>query len=199
MKLIDTIRKEKYLVVDNILNQLHADDIEKKIFAEDFPFYYMNDSVTEGKLHVKDLDSIRKSPQFIHLLCGGGEIFSDNFSMMAGAVVDKVSEFFEKETLDITRAKINFKVSTFNTSEDTFSAPHIDTSTRHIAMIYYVHDTDGDTFIFDSDGNTVDRVSPKKNRILIFDGSIVHASGFPIRNDNRCVINYNAVNEELTK
>ena len=74
-----------------------------------------------------------------------------------------------------------------------------DTANRpHIAFLYYVNDSDGDTIIFnEKEGHIGEltiktRVSPKKGRLIIFGGNIYHAAGRP-KKDIRCVINYNFV------
>ncbi len=60
--------------------------------------------------------------------------------------------------------------------------PHRDQQYPHTVVIYYVCGDDGDTFFFDKKGkNVVERVSPKKNRLVVFDGSTLHASSNPTK------------------
>ena len=61
-----------------------------------------------------------------------------------------------------------------------------------INIIYFVNDSDGDTFIFDGDPLSLtikQRITPKANSILIFDGDFYHASSNPIKSNRRIVIN----------
>lgn len=70
---------------------------------------------------------------------------------------------------------------------------HVDSNRPHIVLLYYIKDSDGDTFLFskDKEDNKISqRVTPKKNRAVIFDGSLYHASSRP-QSDIRCVINFN--------
>lgn len=61
----------------------------------------------------------------------------------------------------------------------------------HLACLYYVNDTDGDTIFFNQDKTTIiKKVAPKKGRVVIFDGSICHSSSTPTKNV-RSVINFN--------
>ena len=68
-------------------------------------------------------------------------------------------------------------------------APHTDLNIRHFALIYYVNDSDGSTVLFDENKNIIKEVEPKKGRILLFNGAILHGGGIP-RNSNRCIVNF---------
>ena len=68
-------------------------------------------------------------------------------------------------------------------------APHTDLNIEHTVMIYYVNDADGDTILFNDHGDVMQRVTPKKGRVLVFDGSILHGGGIP-KKGPRCIVNY---------
>ena len=104
----------------------------------------------------------------------------------------------------IVRIKANYKTQCRSGTEDMHTTPHIDMRLQqdgspdgfrvefpHTVIIYYVNDSDGDTFLFNSNGTEMTRVEPKKGRFLIFDGQIYHAGSFPIHHLDRIVINYN--------
>ena len=80
-----------------------------------------------------------------------------------------------------------------------FDNPHIDVSYEHMVVLYYVNDSDGDTYIFDKvlgdrtgELNVIQKVTPKKGRVLVFNGNQYHSSSGPTENV-RCVINYNII------
>ena len=76
-------------------------------------------------------------------------------------------------------------------SKDTIQEPHQDEHTgTTVSMIYYLHDCDGDTVFFNNDGSLMDRVSPKRGRIAVFDSDIIHAAQNPVKNDFRVITNY---------
>lgn len=116
-----------------------------------------------------------------------------------------------KEILHTYRYKINrLKASDRVSDEYDKRGIHIDREQEHIAIVYYINNTDGDTFIYDTDlvdmidwNNIVlnkeferftlrERVSPKKGRVVIFNGLLPHHSSYPTKSD-RCVINFNTV------
>ena len=68
-------------------------------------------------------------------------------------------------------------------------APHTDRPEEHLGLIYYLNDSDGDTVFFE-DEKIIERVSPKKGRIVLFDGNTLHAGGYP-SDTPRCIVNYN--------
>ena len=68
----------------------------------------------------------------------------------------------------------------------------------HYAGILYMNDSDGDTVIFKEteeqlDGNyePIYSLSPKKNRLLLFDGSYYHTGHSPSNHNNRILLNFN--------
>lgn len=67
--------------------------------------------------------------------------------------------------------------------------PHVDYSTPHHVLLYYVNSTDGDTVMFEG-SRVAERIPPKRGRAIIFDGSILHASSTPTLSP-RIVINNN--------
>jgi len=88
---------------------------------------------------------------------------------------------------------------------------HYDTYTDHIAMIYYINDSTGDTHIYNNvNGDNVEvghknyyspdyksytlltTVSPKMGRCVVFDGKLAHHGNYPI-NENRFIVNFNFV------
>jgi hypothetical protein len=71
----------------------------------------------------------------------------------------------------------------------------------HIACVYYVNGSDGDTIIYENviggdNTNIVEhkRVTPKRGRIVFFDGSRFHCSSQPTRN-YRCIINFDILKD----
>lgn len=83
--------------------------------------------------------------------------------------------------------------------------PHVDFYQPHLTAIYYVNDSDGDTFIFNETYEQVSleqslqytkearftvaaRVAPKKGRMCGFDGRRYHASMHPRQSSSRFAI-----------
>jgi hypothetical protein len=99
------------------------------------------------------------------------------------------------------RIKLNLGVYAHTDNPNAHGMPHVDfteVSEQLISAIYYVNDSTGDTLIFDqrygqSGPLTVKtRVPPKKGRLVVFDGRLLHAGNTPRTNEPRININFNA-------
>lgn len=64
---------------------------------------------------------------------------------------------------------------TLNRDTSRIETKHTDYSFPHLVLLYYINTTDGDTILYQND-QIVERVSPKRRRCVLFDGSLVHAS-----------------------
>ena len=74
--------------------------------------------------------------------------------------------------------------------------PHQDLEHEHTTAIYYVSDSDGDTLVYNekepSDEYTImESITPKKNRLIIFDGLHFHTGHSPMEHPSRILVNMN--------
>lgn len=181
-------------ILDDIVPQQTQDNIENLITSNKFPWFYQS----EMEYNVTNLTNSGITPTvgFIHpfWLKGKDNSTFSKFSLpplnylldSEGLVLDK-----------IIRIKTNLLLQVNNYTNDSFGIPHIDEVDKHYVAIYYVNDCDGDTFIFNEDihfkGSEVTlnkRVSPKKGRILFFEGNRYHCASNPMKSHARFIINY---------
>ena len=144
-----------------------------------------NITVSEDKQHSHAASFNNKKMSDIH------EIGSNILNIFA-----KKHGIEVKETL---RIKANILNKTYK--QDHIHPPHVDMTTPHMVLLYYVNDSDGDTIIFhqkhSSDQDpvlTVNRsISPKAGSAIMFDGLIYHSSSSPQYTEERIVININFI------
>ena len=119
---------------------------------------------------------------------------------------DRTHEYEPLFVVEKLRIKYNMLFPNYIT-EGKNNVPHVDNNfTNSYSAIYFVNDSDGDTVIF-NEKYTKDtkarpecaltvkrRVTPKKNRFVLFDGQYYHASTNPRDSEKRIVINYNMIN-----
>ena len=124
---------------------------------------------------------------------GGTSVLFDRVFPLLYALEEK-AEITAKE---IYRIRIGL---TTTVGKEVQHLPHVDLKVPHKVLLYYVNDSDGDTFIFNEtyspeDEDSVpnltlkERVQPKRNRAILFDGLKYHNSSKPINNTARYIIN----------
>ncbi len=196
-------------VYDNFLPDYFADDLENLHTSDRFG-WYLNPSTIE--LPEKDgwkkfdddgtisweMNGIKQSfldkrtvnsPQFTHVfyIQESGSI-SDHTSK-----VENVLKYIDTNTkeLYVDRIKSNLNVNLTDYKEENYQPPHKDSPLEIFqSLLYYVNDSDGDTYFFDENLNIIDVVSPKKNRAIVFPSNMIHAGSNPIKNGVRMVINF---------
>lgn len=71
--------------------------------------------------------------------------------------------------------------------------PHINLpGQEHVVILYYINDSDGTTAFYSNENQVYKEVEPKRNRLVIFDGSIRHSVGIP-KHFPRAVLTYDVV------
>jgi hypothetical protein len=99
------------------------------------------------------------------------------------------------------RIKLNLCVYAQTDNPNAHGMPYVnftEVSEQLISAVYYVNDSTGDTLIFDQRYGQAGpltvktRVPPKKGRLVVFDGRLLHAGNTPRTNEPRININFNA-------
>ena len=127
------------------------------------------------------------TPYFSHSSCDGGKPSSIHFDQLS-EIVKHLD--FEKVNYQVYRVKSNLQFNVTGCKKTNHLPIHMDKITEgDKTLLYYVNDSDGDTLFFDNDLNITKRVTPKKNRAILFDSNMLHAGANPIKNETRIVIN----------
>jgi hypothetical protein len=101
----------------------------------------------------------------------------------------------------LIRIKMNLCVFAQTDNPNAHGMPHVDcTEIKEplLTAIYYVNDSSGDTLIFDqrfgqrAPLTVKTRVTPKKGRLVVFNGALLHAGNTPRTNAPRVNINFDA-------
>ena len=176
-------------VYDNVLNPNLVDYIEAFTATppQDFSYNFLRNVTTPslpnfqpGLLHVLTSNSnnpSKYSPFFNQVLYNF--CFSQNINLKA---------------IYTARVFLQFPLpSGINEKEKI----HTDIKIPHMVCLYYINDSDGDTILYEDDEKTeIKRVTPKKGRIVFFDGSIKHCGSFPTKT-YRNIINFDFLGEKF--
>jgi len=188
------------LEIEKFIPPSYADILEDIICkSPEFTWTYTpsTNNQTEARLMKKDARSY-ESEQLVHALYLEGGKRSQFFD-----VIFPFFYFLEDKTgielgaIERIKANMLLRSTTQDGADDKYNTPHIDIpDTGYKSLIYYVRDSDGDTFLFnekyaDKKALTVaKRVTPKKGKAVVFDSNTWHASSNPRRNQNRIVLNF---------
>ena len=194
------INKGEILVIDDFIDKDYQEDIKNILLGKEewgnflFPWHYIED-VTDGFA-----ENNQGRPGLSHVYV---EYNDDKTSDIVSDFHDLFIPMLELacETLEVPSARIvqgrSFMQFPLNLQSDEDDTPHIDLDEghRHVVVLYYVKDSDGDTVIFnqrtESNIYTVkQKVTPKQGRVVIFDGGLYHTAQQAI-NSVRCIVNYN--------
>jgi len=171
-------------VFDGIIPQELADTIEH-IFLEDciVPFKYID--------NVALPDTGVESPGFASVFFPFEHSFLEKEDKIYGLLKHLMTEFSRKTETEVDNVLAFRSFIHLPRGESKKDHIHTDLPVDHFVMLYYINDSEGNTVLFQDDEETIIReVSPKKGRIVFFDGSIKHCSTTPSKK-TRAVINVN--------
>ena len=176
---------EKFIkVYDNIISPIFQNEIENFLISNKLPYYFSHNAVRE--------DNENFTPAFFHSFTEVNENFSRQPSFYIFNILYKFC-FSKNITLyNILRARTHIQLPSISPQ---VHSPHIDDNDPHWVLLYYVNDSDGDTILY-KDKTIIKKVSPKKGRMVFFDGSIWHSASTPQKNV-RSVINFNFIGSKL--
>lgn len=176
-----------FTVVDDVLPDDYSQAIEGTMLCNSFPYYFL-----------KDVDYGEQSANpynfgFVHNFVDRyAETRSEHLEgvlPLAFSICDKI----KKKLVDIIRIRgvLLTPIGIPYSHKQHVDIRDID---NYWTAIYYVNDSDGDTEIVV--GDKTHRVSPKRNRAVVFKDKLMHNAMKPIDTPARVVINLNFVTEE---
>ena len=178
------------IVIDDLLEVPSMDAIEN-YFSNDVD-WRLSDFATGPDYNGFNHSQAEDTSQFVHLVYHermGGVLNQLSMRYMLN-VLQKIEKKFDIKIENYYRLKANTTLKRPDfVDKHNPSHTDLDWEDDWIVCIYYINDSDGDTYFFDNDGNTIKRVTPKKGRCVIFDSKIHHAGTCPINNNYRLVAN----------
>jgi len=180
-------------VIDNFLSPSYFNEISNVINSPKFE-WFSSRNITDGKT------TKNSSFGFCHPIFDNGFIdlkFNLFFSGFLFQLLDQI------QCNKIIRSRID--MTTYQ-SKKFIHEPHVDFEDPYISnitTIFYITDNkDADTIIYDKkitskenicikDLKVLKKISPKKNRLVYFDGSYLHTGHSPTNESHRILINSN--------
>ena len=159
--------------------------------------YYQSNSIGDS---VSDSfnSTIYANPRQLthHLYINDGEVDYESphlpiLSPFLESIKAKVGEY------DLLRAKVNVTMCDPRFDPYTSQVPHIDlkyengAEVPHVVFLYYINDSDGPTYFYNSDFQVIGSVPPSMGTCVMFDGGTLHAGSNPSLTPFRFALNIN--------
>lgn len=195
--------KEKYLVFDNVISKTYLKQLVDNIFDYDWKF---SSNLTYG-----NEEKYVNSQDFEY---GFNSSLTKEQRYFILPLIFKICDLSNIEILNKNQiSRITPRLQTMLSSNNEINDIHIDREQNHYVIIFYPHNIDGDTILYNQ--TTLDlsyskfnkmnfeekkeatknftilkKITPKENRVVVFNGNRYHASSSPSKGP-RCIININ--------
>jgi hypothetical protein len=186
--------------IDNAIPKLYQDQIELETTSREMAWTFHEESARSGQNFQQSFSG------FSHIAFHHTD---PTPTLMSSTLIPMLFIFCEKAKIElnsILRIRLGLFIRTM--IEAPHHNPHVDFFEPHYDALYYVNDSDGDTVIFNETLDDVHqdrseayanenkftiahRISPKKGRMVCFDGRRYHASMHPMKSASRVVITFN--------
>ena len=162
-----------------------------KLYIEEsnVPWYFLPNSASD-----KCNDYLNYS--FQHTPFVAGKILIQTYYDVTNSVANMLKSKFDLNDYYVDRLRWGMTTSI---GKKFVNQAHIDTEIPHKTILFYIHDSDGETFFYNNKQEVIKKVMPKTNRAILFDGSVFHASSKPVKIPKRIVLNINLIKKENKK
>ena len=172
-------------IIDDAISLSLLSSIKNHIESHTFPWYYIKTTANERN-QGDELDY-----SFYHMAMEDGEMQSGCFDISNTIALILKDRFLMDENWTVHRLRWGMLTGI---NQPWKNQPHTDMPDRHMVILFYLDDSDGDTYFYDKDHNIVDSISPKQNRAVLFDGATIHSSSKPTKFGRRIALNINYIN-----
>ena len=190
--------------IDDVIPRLYQDQIEAETTSEKMAWFFSRESA-------RRVEVATSYGGFSHVAYR----FNDQNaspSTLTALLLPLLFSYCEKAGVPFkTLLRIRLGLFTQNAASGApYHNPHVDFYLPHQNALYYVNDSDGDTFVFNETYDDVSlersveytrdnkftvarRISPKRGRMVGFDGKHYHASMHPVQSSHRIAIAFSFV------
>lgn len=170
------------------------------IDSSTFSWYITKNSSYSPDISVPDFWNNIPTIGYVKTIYAYGEIYTPEMMPWCLQILDTVLDKEGIEMKELLRIQINLLYQNVdkNYNENHWTSAHTDQDFEHNVLLYYVNDSDGDTWLFNEkrgdefDKFTVkNRIQPKQGSCILFDGKYFHSASNPINSNKRIAINFN--------
>ena len=170
-------------IIDNCIPVKQQDLIIKELLQNKyFPWFYREDVTADFNIELS-----QQRPALTHYFILDKNPNSESLNLVL-PIIDSLTKKQIIQCRGFLQFPLNLKL--IGSKHDT---PHTDFFYPHTVYLYYVIDSDGDT-LFLKNSKIVKKITPKKGRLVIFNGDIQHTAEQP-KKGARCVINFDVIKD----
>jgi hypothetical protein len=182
--------------IEPLVPKSYSDHLLNLTTGNDFPWYWNENTSGYEKTNSKDANFEGFQYGFYHMLYYDGKQMSSLFDEF------KPLLYFMEEKTGVSANSIYRVRAALNTwsPNDVQHHAHVDMKSAHNVLLYYINDSDGDTFMYNevhelgsdsipSDFTLHSRHTPKQGNAVLFDGLRYHSSSKPKEHSKRIIVN----------
>lgn len=186
------------LVIDDFLPKEKFEILQQELLGDNFPWYFLPTVSRPAGSYMPE--GSMETFGWFHNFYSKADNFNSYSMEIIKPLLDKIKE--NDNNAEFIRIRASLKTQLAGFTKDHYNLPHVDYDFPHMSIIYYLNESDGDTWMFDEkftgfpepDEYTVkDRITPKPNRLVVFNGLDYHTASNPIESNTRFIININYV------
>jgi hypothetical protein len=195
--------KEKFLILDNVISKSYLEQLIDNIFDYNWKFS-SNLTYGDNKDYVDSLD----------MEYGFSASLTESQRHFILPLILKICDLSDIKITNKNQVdRITPRLQTMLSSNNQINDIHIDSGENHYVIIFYPHNIDGETILYNETNldlsypkydkmnpyerkeatknfTILKKISPKENRAVVFNGNRYHASSSPSKGP-RCIININ--------
>ena len=181
------------MIIDDLVPKEIQNRIEHNfVLSDDTPWFFHPYSCDKYDIYMNHKNVV-EGPQFVHYLYDNKKGINSDYCKDAFTIINLLKQKYDDVNFFIHRIKANLQLQNKLSNPEKHACPHRDFYFKHHVFLYYINDSDGDTFLFNEIDNgdleVVEKITPKKGRIICFDGKWLHASSLPYKSEYRSVFN----------
>jgi hypothetical protein len=193
---------DEIVVIDNVIPSSMQNQIEDLFTSGRLGWIFFKDIAVSPE-DIRRLNIKKLTPGIAcYIKQDNPKFLNEQLYNIVKMIPEAACKHINKQCLEIHNARSFMHFPLNDELRKEYDNVHIDVHYPHLVVLYYVNDTDGDTFIFDKTTadckyitkdtklNVLKKVSPKKGRVVVFNGNRYHSSSGPTK-DVRCIINFN--------
>ena len=191
---MNSLNNPLFVYDDNFLTEEELQQFEEMYFSQELSWLYYRNTQGDDLSHSGVIDTGAKDmPSFS---CSPDPIKDHKAYFLTVNMIKKFTDKHNISYKDVVRIKFN--ATPCSPIEKTIY-PHVDTHDPHYVFLYYVNDSDGDTFLYNetksdiklTEATIMKRITPKRGSAFIIDGAHYHSLSPPTKNHLRFVVNAN--------